>query len=390
MNRDEMLERIKLGPDQWDFIIIGGGATGLGAAIEAASRGFETLLLEQGDFAQGTSSRSTKLIHGGVRYLQQGNVALVLDALKERGLLRQNAPHLVHNLPFVVPNYDWWEGPFYGVGLKLYDMLAGKHGFGTSRVLSKEKTMEYLPTIESQGLRGGVIYYDGQFDDARLAVNMAQTADEQGGTLINYMRVEALVNRGGYMRGVVARDLETGEQYELTAKGIINATGVYTDSIRRMDDPAAEAMIAPSQGVHIVLDQSFLPGDTAVMVPHTDDGRVLFATPWHNRVIVGTTDTLVEDIPLEPKPMEAGTRFLDFPCGQISDQRSQTGGCVKRLCRIAPVGQHGRWTEHGSHIARSYDPYRPQRLGHHYRWQMDDVSQNGRGYRRPGHDCGAA
>jgi len=360
MNRDEMLERIKRGPDQWDFIIIGGGATGLGVAIEAAARGFETLLLEQGDFAQGTSSRSTKLIHGGVRYLQQGNVALVLEALKERGLLRQNAPHLVHNLPFVVPNYDWWEGPFYGVGLKLYDLLSGKHGFGTSRVLSKEKTMEYIPTIESHGLRGGVIYYDGQFDDARLAVNMAQTADEQGGTLINYMRVEALVNRGGYMRGVVARDLETGEQYELTAKGIINATGVYTDSIRRMDDPKVEAMIAPSQGVHIVLDKSFLPGDTAVMVPHTDDGRVLFATPWHNRVIVGTTDTLVEDIPLEPQPMKEELEFLISHAAKYLTKDPKPADVLSAFAGLRPLVSLGEGEntaaisrDHTIHIARS-------------------------------------
>jgi len=360
MNREEMLERIKLGPDQWDFIIIGGGATGLGAAIEAAARGFETLLLEQGDFAQGTSSRSTKLIHGGVRYLQQGNVALVLDALKERGLLRQNAPHLVHNLPFVVPNYDWWEGPFYGVGLKLYDMLAGKHGFGTSRVLSKEKTMAYLPTIESKGLRGGVIYYDGQFDDARLAVNMAQTADEQGGTLINYMRVEALINRGGYVRGVVARDLETDEQYELTAKGVINATGVYTDSIRRMDDPKAQAMITPSQGVHIVLEKSFLPGDTAVMVPHTDDGRVLFATPWHNRVIVGTTDTPVKEIPLEPQPMAEELDFLLSHAAKYLTKDPKPADVLSAFAGLRPLVSLGEREntaaisrDHTIHIARS-------------------------------------
>ena len=360
MNRNEMLERIKLAPDQWDFIIIGGGATGLGTAIEAAARGFETLLLEQGDFAQGTSSRSTKLVHGGVRYLQQGNVALVLEALKERGLLRQNAPHLVHNLPFVVPNYDWWEGPFYGVGLKLYDMLAGKHGFGTSRVLSKEKTIAAIPTIETQGLRGGVIYFDGQFDDARLAVNMAQTADEQGGTLINYMRVEGLISREGCVRGVVARDLETDQQHELTAKGIINATGVFTDSVRRMDDPAVEAMIAPSQGVHIVLDRSFLPGDTAVMVPHTDDGRVLFATPWHDRVIVGTTDTLVEDILLEPKPMKDELAFLLSHAAKYLTKDPRPKDVLSAFAGLRPLVSLGDQEntaaisrDHTIHIARS-------------------------------------
>jgi len=310
MNRDEMLSRIQYANQPWDFVIIGGGATGLACAIEAASRGYQTILLEQDDFSKGTSSRSTKLIHGGVRYLQQGNITLVLEALKERGLLRKNAPHLVHNLRFVVPNYDWWEGPFYGIGLKVYDMLAGKHGFGHSKFLSKEKTLEYLPTIETKGLRGGVIYYDGQFDDARLAVNMAQTAAEQSGTLINYMKVTRLRKENDIVSGVKAKDMETGTEYDIPAKGIINATGVFTDAILKMDEPDTEGMIMPSQGIHIVLDKSFLPGDSAIMVPHTADGRVLFATPWHNKVVVGTTDTLVNDISLEPRAMEEEIEFL--------------------------------------------------------------------------------
>ena len=310
MKRTEMLARIKGHSDLWDFIIIGGGATGIGTAIEAASRGYQTLLLEQGDFGQGTSSRSTKLIHGGVRYLQQGNISFVLEALKERGLLRQNAPHLVHNLPFIVPNYDWWEGPFYGIGLKLYDILAGKHGFGQSKILSKEKTLEHIPTIETKGLRGGVIYYDGQFDDARLVINMAQTAAEQGGAVINYMKVIALTKAHEMVDGVIARDMETGDEFHVKARVIINATGVFADSIRRMDDQQAEAMISPSQGVHIVLDRSFLPGDSAIMVPHTDDGRVLFAIPWHDRVIVGTTDTAITDTPIEPHPLVEELEFL--------------------------------------------------------------------------------
>jgi len=178
-----MLGRAEDASRTWDVLIIGGGATGLGCAIESASRGYRTLLVERSDFAKGTSSRSTKLVHGGVRYLQQGNVSLVLEALKERGLLRQNAPHLVHDLPFVVPNYDWWEAPFYGIGLRVYDVLAGKLGFGSSRNLTLEETLERLPTIETEGLRGGVVYHDGQFDDARLAINLAQTAAELGGTL---------------------------------------------------------------------------------------------------------------------------------------------------------------------------------------------------------------
>ena len=310
MNRDDMLSRIESGRHRWDLIVIGGGATGLGVAIDAASRGYRTLLLEQADFAQGTSSRSTKLVHGGVRYLQQGNVSLVLEALKERGLLRRNAPHLVHNLAFVVPNYDWWEGPFYGVGLRLYDLLAGKHGFGASKNISLEKTLHYIPTIETKGLRGGVIYYDGQFDDARLAVNMAQTAVDQGAVVLNYMAVTGLIKSGDFVRGVTAVDRESGREHEIKSRAVINATGVFADQIRRMDTPDAPPMIAPSQGVHIVLDRSFLPGKGAVMVPHTQDGRVLFATPWHDRVIVGTTDTPVRDTPLEPLPLEEELDFL--------------------------------------------------------------------------------
>ncbi|MEW6616774.1 MAG: glycerol-3-phosphate dehydrogenase/oxidase [Thermodesulfobacteriota bacterium] len=310
MNREEMLGRIANSTQEWDFVVIGGGATGLGIAVEAASRGFRVVLLEQNDFAAGTSSRSTKLIHGGVRYLQQGNISLVLESLKERGILKRNAPHLVHDLPFIVPTYDWWEGPFYGVGLKLYDILAGKEGFGSSKILSQEETVKRIPTIETEGLRGGVIYYDGQFDDSRLAINLAQTASEQGGTIINYMKVTNLLKQNDLICGVVAHDLENNQEYELKSRSVINATGVFTDFIRKLDEPMAPPIIQPSQGTHIVLDKSFLPGETAIMVPHTDDGRVLFAIPWHNRVIVGTTDTPVLNPLLEPLPMEQEIEFL--------------------------------------------------------------------------------
>ena len=309
MNRDIMLRNLSE-TFSWDFIIIGGGATGLGSAIEASSRGYKTLLLEQSDFAKGTSSRSTKLVHGGVRYLQQGNLSLVLEALKERGILRRNAPHLVHDLPFIVPNYDWWEGPFYGIGLKLYDTLAGKEGFGSSKLLSKAETIKHIPTIEQEGLRGGVKYYDGQFDDARLAINMADTAYEQGATLINYMSVNSLLKDEDMICGVQAIDNETNKEYKLKSKIVINATGVFTDSIRKMDDPNNKNIIVSGQGVHIVLDKSFLPGDSAIMVPHTDDGRVIFAIPWHEYVLVGTTDTEVDEFLLEPIPKEEEIEFL--------------------------------------------------------------------------------
>ena len=309
MNRDDMLAQVQ-DEASWDFIIVGGGATGLGVAIDAATRGNRTLLLEMSDFAKATSSRSTKLVHGGVRYLQQGNIALVLEALKERGLLRQNAPHLVKDLPFIVPNYDWWEGPYYGIGLKLYDMLAGKYGFGRSKNLSREETLARIPTVTPEGLIGGVIYHDGQFDDARLAVNMAQTAAEQGAVLVNYMKVTALTKQDGEVKGVVAQDLEGDKEYEIEARVVINAAGIFSDEVRRMDDPDVPGRMKPSQGIHIVLDRSFLPGDTAIMVPKTDDGRVLFAVPWHDVIIVGTTETPVDGPSLEPVPLEEEVDFL--------------------------------------------------------------------------------
>ncbi|MGH7494154.1 MAG: FAD-dependent oxidoreductase [bacterium] len=310
MNREVMLEALDERARVWDLIIIGGGATGLGIAVDAASRGYKTLLLEQYDFAKGTSSRSTKLIHGGVRYLAQGNVALVLEALRERGLLLQNAPHLVHHQSFIVPRYDWWEGPFYGIGLKLYDVLAGKLGLGPSHLLSREETLARIPTLEPEGLRGGVIYYDGQFDDARLAIGLAQTAVSLGSTVINYVKVAALTKTHGLVGGVIAHDTEAGTEYELHAHCVINATGAYVDAVRRMDEPESEAIVAPSQGVHLVLDKSFLPGDSAIMVPHTDDGRVLFVVPWHDRAIVGTTDTPIHDLTIDPRPLPEEVEFL--------------------------------------------------------------------------------
>ena len=311
MQRETAVAALEAHEGEWDLLIIGGGATGLGCAIDAAARGYKTLLLEMHDFAKATSSRSTKLVHGGVRYLQQGNIALVLEALRERGRLQQNAPHLVSNLAFVVPNYDWWEGPFYGIGMKVYDVLAGRQNFGRSKHLSIQETLERLPTIEPEGLRGGVIYYDGLFDDARLAVNMAQTVTERGGVALNYFRVTALrKDSGGQVNGAEALDVETGKRYTIQARAVINATGIFTDTIRKMDDPKAVDTLRPSQGVHIVLEKSFLPGDAAIMVPETDDGRVLFAIPWLDRVVVGTTDTEVEGPELEPRPLHEEVEFL--------------------------------------------------------------------------------
>ncbi len=310
MNRAVMVDKARERDKCWDMIIIGGGATGVGTALEASSRGYETLLLERHDFGKGTSSRSTKMVHGGVRYLQQGNVKLVLEALKERGRLRQNAPHLVHSRRFMVPDYRWWETPFYGIGLKLYDMLSGAYSFGNSTLVSPERVVDLLPTIETDGLRGGVIYYDGQFDDARLLINMAQTVDEAGGVLINYMRVSQLTHSDSRVTGVIANDLESNQEIQLKAKVVINATGVYADEVRLLDDPNIMKIISPSQGVHIVLDRSFLPGDVALMIPRTDDGRVLFAIPWQDHVVVGTTDTPVDSMSIEPVPFEQEIDFL--------------------------------------------------------------------------------
>jgi len=331
MTRDDMIRAVAArGAEPWDLCIIGGGATGLGVAVDAASRGFTTLLLEEYDFAKGTSSRATKLIHGGVRYLQQGNIKLVTEALHERGILCRNAPHLVRNQSFIVPNYKWWEGPYYGVGLKVYDWMAGELGLGKSRRLSREEVLELAPTLDADGLRGGVLYHDGQFDDARLAIALAQTAAAHGAVLLNYCRVGGLVKADGRITGVRAvdtldggateggstgsgstgRGATDGRTFEVAAKVVINATGVFTDNILRVDDPDAEPVIAPSQGVHLILEKRFLPGEAAILVPHTDDGRVLFAVPWHDKIIIGTTDTPVSHPTIEPRAFPAEVDFI--------------------------------------------------------------------------------
>jgi len=317
MNRAEMWDRVRAHSNPWDIIVVGGGATGVGVAIDAASRGYDVLLLEQSDFGKGTSSRSTKLAHGGVRYLEQGNIGLVMEALKERGLLLQNAPHLVHDLAFVVPNYDWWEAPFYGLGLKLYQLLAGKYGFGKSRLLTREETLERLPTLKTEGLRGGAIYYDGQFDDARLLVHMVFTAFEQGATLLNYVEVTGLTKDGQeFVDGIIARDVESGEGLRATAKVVINATGAFSDRLRRAANSTVEPMIAPSQGIHLVFGPEFLQAESAIMVPHTSDKRVLFAIPWHGHTLVGTTDTPISNAELEPVAMEQEVEFVLSTAGQ--------------------------------------------------------------------------
>jgi glycerol-3-phosphate dehydrogenase len=330
MNRKQSIETINTYDGYWDMLVIGGGATGLGCALDAASRGYKTLLVEQHDFAKGTSSRSTKLVHGGVRYLQQGNISLVLEALHERGLLMQNAPHLVQNQAFIVPNYEWWDGPFYGVGLKVYDLLAGRLGLGASKWLSKAETLQRIPTLEPDRLRGGVIYHDGQFDDARLAVNLAQSIVDAGGVPVNYMQATGLTYSGKMIDGVQLTDTLDGSQYELRARVVVNATGIFSDEILRMDRPSAHPLITHSQGIHLVLDKRFLKGNTAIMVPQTEDGRVLFAVPWHERVLVGTTDTPVERASLEPKALEEEIDFILKHAAQymVEDPSRQDILCV--------------------------------------------------------------
>lgn len=310
MNRARALEQIAGASDPFDIIVVGGGATGLGTAVDAASRGHRVLLVEAGDFARGTSSRSTKLVHGGVRYLRQGNISLVLEALRERGLLYRNAPHLVHNMSFVIPNYKWWEGPFYGIGMKVYDGLAGKLGLSPSRVLSKEEVVEAIPTVETEHLTGGVEYHDGQFDDARLAVNLAQTAADHGACVVNHLKCVGLIKESGEVRGVQLEDALDGTGYEVRGKAVVNATGVFVDDLRKMDDKEVKGVVAVSQGIHIVLPKSFLPGRSAVMIPKTADGRVLFCVPWHDHVVVGTTDTPLNSPGFEPRALPEERDFI--------------------------------------------------------------------------------
>ncbi|MCP9751904.1 glycerol-3-phosphate dehydrogenase/oxidase [Ferruginibacter sp. HRS2-29] len=294
----------------WDIVIIGGGATGLGTAVDAASRGYKTLLVEQFDFAKGTSSRSTKLVHGGVRYLAQGNIRLVMDALKERGILLKNAPHITSNFSFVIPAYKWWEKMYYGFGLKIYDIMAGRLSLGSTKIISKKTAQELLPTAETKNLRGGIVYRDGQFDDTRLAINLAQTAEENGATILNYCKVIKLEKQEGIIAGVHILDSITGKEMLIKSTNVINATGVFTDAVLKMDDASQPKLVAASQGVHIVLDKKYFPGNNALMVPRTADGRVLFAVPWHGKVVVGTTDTPVDHTSYEPTALEEEINFI--------------------------------------------------------------------------------
>jgi glycerol-3-phosphate dehydrogenase len=312
MNRDVLMLELKKKKDQlWDIIVIGGGATGLGAALDGASRGYKTLLLEQADFAKGTSSRSTKLVHGGVRYLAKGDIFLVLEALHERGLILKNAPHLTSDQEFIIPVYTIWDAILYTVGLKFYDLLAGRLSMGRSCFIGRDKTIDRLPCLNKKRLKGGVVYHDGQFDDSRMALALAESCIKKGGIVLNYVKVKGFIkDTDGKIKGVKAFDIVTGEEFEPGARLVINAAGVFADDISRMDDPLTKPSIRPSQGIHIVINNSFLKSDSAIMIPKTDDGRVLFAIPWYDEIVVGTTDTPLDQISLEPVALEDEIEFI--------------------------------------------------------------------------------
>ncbi|GGW24815.1 glycerol-3-phosphate dehydrogenase/oxidase [Arenibacter certesii] len=352
--REAILQHLD-SPDKWDVIIIGGGATGLGVAIDSVVRGYRTLLLEQVDYAKGTSSRSTKLVHGGVRYLAQGDLGLVKEALYERGLLLKNAPHLVKNQSFIIPNYRWWGGMFYTVGLKVYDVLAGKLSLGKSVHINRKETASRLGTLNTHKLKGGVLYHDGQFDDSRLAVNIAQTCIEKGATLLNHFQVTQLTKDGeGIVNGVVAKDVETNKEYVLPAKVVINATGVFTDQILKMDNRDAKNMVRPSQGIHLVLDKSFLPGEDAIMIPKTDDGRVLFLVPWHNRVLIGTTDTILDDHSLEPVALEKEIDFIIETANSYLTKKVTRADVLSIFAGLRPLAAPKDESEKTKEISRSH------------------------------------
>jgi glycerol-3-phosphate dehydrogenase len=341
MNREEMLARLERRQGPWDIIVIGGGATGAGVAVDAATRGHAVLLLEGNDFGKGTSSRSTKLVHGGVRYLQQGNVSLVREALRERSILRRNAPHVVTDLPLIVPAYDWWERPYYGIGLRMYDVLAGRSGFGRSALLSRQATIDELPTVNPEGLRGGIRYHDGQFDDARLLVNLVQTAVDNGATVLNYARVTGISLSAGKVDGVIARDAESGTELRLQARVVINATGAFVDDVRQMADAGASRIIIPSQGTHIVLDRRFLPGRAALMVPRVGQGRVMFAIPWHAHALVGTTDTAIPSPELEPRPRADEVDSLLRTASRYLTVRPTLGDVLSVFTGVRPLVRRG-------------------------------------------------
>ncbi|MGB2750520.1 MAG: glycerol-3-phosphate dehydrogenase/oxidase [Pyrinomonadaceae bacterium] len=355
MDRSKILARVRERTQLWDIVIIGGGATGVGCALDAASRGLDVLLLEQHDLGKGTSSRSTKLVHGGVRYLRQGNIWLVREALRERGILLKNAPHVVHKQDFIVPCYSPWQKLFYGVGLKVYDKLAGKYSLGRSRILSRDETLQMLPNISKDGLSGGVLYTDGQFDDTRLLIDMAVTASEHGAALLNYAAVRSLTKDAyGKVDGAQFEDVLSGEKIAVNAKSVINATGAYCDPIRKMSDPSAQPVITFARGSHIVLDARFLPGNAALMIPKTSDGRVLFCIPWLGHVLVGTTDVPCETAALGDVVSEEEIDFLLKTAGAYLSEQPTRVDILSRFAGVRPlISSSG--TKNTAKLSRSHE-----------------------------------
>ena len=334
----ELLQRVRERRESWDIVFIGGGATGVGCALDAASRGLDVLLLEQHDFGKGTSSRSTKLIHGGVRYLAQGDISLVREAMKERGILLRNAPHVVHKQAFIVPCYSRWQKFYYGVGLKIYDLLSGKYSFGRSQILSARETIERLGTVKTEGLKGGILYYDGQFDDTRLLIDMVTTANSLGASIVNYAKVSELTkDELGRILGVEFADQWTGEKITVNAKVVINATGAFCDAVRTMADADSKSLVTLSQGIHLVFDRKFLPGDAAIMIPKTSDGRVLFCIPWHGHTLIGTTDTPIDHAELEPTALESEVDFVLETAGAYLNLKPSRNDILSVFVGIRPL-----------------------------------------------------
>jgi glycerol-3-phosphate dehydrogenase len=338
MKRNALLNEISERNFSCDILIIGGGATGLGSAVDAASRGYKVVLLEQSDFSQATSSRSTKLVHGGVRYLAQGDIQMVVGALHERGRMRRNAPHLVRNMRFIIGNYRWWEQPFYTIGLTIYDILAGSLGLGRSLPLLKKSVIREIPGLIHNGLKGGVVYHDGQFDDSRMAITLAQTAVDHGAICLNYIKVDKLMkDSSGKICGVKAVDQLSGQKYSFYSRVVVNATGVFVDDIMDMDAPEAKKKVRPSQGVHLVVDSKFLGGQSGLMIPKTKDGRVLFGVPWHNKVVLGTTDTPLNETILEPRALDEEINFILDQAGQYLELKPTRADVLCVFAGLRPL-----------------------------------------------------
>jgi glycerol-3-phosphate dehydrogenase len=359
MKRKKQINQIKK-KNLYDILVVGGGATGLGIAVDAATRGLSVLLVEQYDFAKATSSRSTKLVHGGVRYLAQGDVQLVIHALHERGRMRRNVPHLVKDMRFIIGGYRWWEKPFYSIGLTLYDILAGRLGLGRSLPLSRSRVVKEIPALKQRDLKGGIVYHDGQFDDARMAVTLAQTAIDYGAVCINYMKVSNLLkDSDGKIKGAILNDQITGETYSVEAKAVINATGVFVDEIMKMVEPEVGKKVRPSQGVHLVVDSKFLGGDSALMIPKTKDGRVLFGVPWHGKVVLGTTDTPLNEASPEPRALDEEIDFILEQAGEYLETKPTRKDVLSVFAGLRPLAAPNKSdSKKTKEISRSHKIYK--------------------------------